>query len=909
MALTSHRIVPPAAAACIALAAAVSLALPAVAGAAQLSAPASPRLAGDGLAGDAAGVPKPRDGVLEFPSEPAAFSWARVGGARDYQLQISETPTFSAIVFTGAGTSNAVAPEVEGGLAAGSASQPKTYYWRVRARGGTEAAPEAGAWTATQRFDRIWDAKPLNLRNGDQTLQPSAADGKKFLFGPTFSWSPVPGAAVYQVQVARSPEFADASTLYSDDGISGPSFSLPDTFLDAREYSWRVRAIDAKGRRGEWSDVGRFQKAYDLAPQNVRFDPQRGLASWNPVANASAYLVTVRGDTADGPATIVAKTRTNSFAPGACDIPVGSDACANLSKPYVDAVPGPGSTLLVAPYGLPDGNYSLQVTPIDETYGESPYGGILGADSAPVGFAVGPRPSVPTLAPATFRAVPQAGDSGGAAQDTTLTPGFSWAPVAGVSSYRFEIAFDPNFRSVIAGGVTKESAFTPRVESTLGGTLADVDGVDGRYYWRVTASNGQQAVGQFRKADPVRNVRAVPLGQTNTGGEYRYPPQVGWDPVDGAAKYEVDVSRSPRFDTTDVPTITTESLHTGFRDRLPDGSYYYRVRAIDGAGKKLAYSTSRLANPQTAVAVDPPSFVKRLDAPGLRTFGSANGGQTTASPLLLWNAVDNADGYRVEIDTSPEFASPETFDTVDNAFVPADSSLKPDTQYYWRVASTQAAKAGATSATGQFFLASGPVIGFRTSAARLALKRVATLTGTLVVNSAARRGETLLLQRSIDGGAKYRSIAKLKTGAGGLFSRQVKVLRSVRYRVRWAGEGIFGAALSGPVLVDATPRLSLRRSALRVLATRPVLLRGTLQSGLAKERLQLQYLSRGRYRPLAELRLAKGGAFRFVWKPRIAGAYRVRAVVPQTNRHANVASGLVGVRVDTLYVIRSRGPV
>jgi len=71
---------------------------------------------------------------------------------------------------------------------------------------------------------------------------------------PTLSWTAVPNADAYTVQVSSSPEFAPArtDTLRSD----GPSLRLND-LAPSTDYHWRVRA-ERLGHAGPWSEPRSF---------------------------------------------------------------------------------------------------------------------------------------------------------------------------------------------------------------------------------------------------------------------------------------------------------------------------------------------------------------------------------------------------------------------------------------------------------------------------------------------------------------------------------------------------------------------------------------------------------------------------------------------------------------------------
>jgi hypothetical protein len=110
-------------------------------------------------------------------------------------------------------------------------ASPSDYVWRVRRRDAT-GAQNPGAWSGWRRF-RSAGAAPTLLAPGNATLQNAN--------GPLFSWTPVPGAATYRVEVMNS----------SGGNLSGTPKTTPSTAwatlakVPDGTWKWRVVALDA----------------------------------------------------------------------------------------------------------------------------------------------------------------------------------------------------------------------------------------------------------------------------------------------------------------------------------------------------------------------------------------------------------------------------------------------------------------------------------------------------------------------------------------------------------------------------------------------------------------------------------------------------------------------------------------
>jgi len=130
-----------------------------------------------------------------------------------------------------------------------------------------------------------------------------------------------------------------------------------------------------------------------------------------------------------------------------------------------------------------------------------------------------------------------------------------------------------------------------------------------------------------------------------------FDPLLSWDPVAGAAQYEVEISPSPDF-AIGSRMCCTPAFGTSLAPQqlLPDNTYHWRVRAIDGVGDAGVWNFG-------------PSFVKVFDdvvpsVPGLRIrdndadatpAAGPSGLPTTDAPVVEWEPVPGASSYGVRV--------------------------------------------------------------------------------------------------------------------------------------------------------------------------------------------------------------------------------------------------------------------
>jgi hypothetical protein len=161
-------------------------------------------------------------------------------------------------------------------------------------------------------------------------------------------------------------------------------------------------------------------------------------------------------------------------------------------------------------------------------------------------------------------------------------------------------------------------------------------------------------------------------------------PTLTWNASGGATSYQLQVSGNSGFSTTVVNQsgITGTSYDvTGLSNNT---LYYWRVNATNASGTSSystawSFTTAGLASPPTPTLSSPSN--------------GSTGVQT--SPTLSWNASTGAASYRLQVSTSPFFASTIVNESGITGTSFDVTGLSNGTLYYWRVNATNA---GGTSA-------------------------------------------------------------------------------------------------------------------------------------------------------------------------------------------------------------------
>jgi hypothetical protein len=220
-----------------------------------------------------------------------------------------------------------------------------------------------------------------------------------------------------------------------------------------------------------------------------------------------------------------------------------------------------------------------------------------------------------------------------------------WSRVPRAYKYLVEIGTDPSLASLVVRAPTGNGP-----PETSGTVLAPPTVLTpGRYFWAVTPLDSEKhrgarsAVGWFDWVWPT----ATATRFTDLNPDPRIvDPQLSWDPVPGAARYDVEINSSQDFALGSKVCCSELTTGTSLSPRkvLPNNHYYWRLRALDLGGNAGGWNIG-------------PEFEKTFDSvaptiPGLRlrdNEGEISPGSTTSVPLVTWEAVPGASSYDVDV--------------------------------------------------------------------------------------------------------------------------------------------------------------------------------------------------------------------------------------------------------------------
>jgi len=454
--------------------------------------------------------------------------------------------------------------------------------------------------------------------------------------GPTFEWAVVPDAAEYQIQISRDRKFGTVDQAAAVTNATYPSGALPDGI-----YFWRVRGVHNAGIAGQWSAVWQITVDSDGPDAPVLSVPKQGSATpdttprlaWKASRGAVEYRVQV--------------DVSPSFNTGALQTWDG------LTRPVHVVLDGDALSYRV---------YHWRVRARDER-------NVWGAWSQTGTFTV------------TVHKSPQDGSA-----TINDRPTFRWAAVSG-AQYRVQIDNDSAFSNprLVDQSIATNSYQPPA------GLLSY-----GTFYWRVSIDGGASWMPAWSvtitPTPPARVKLSTPVNRTLTNDS---TPTLMWKAALRGEVYQVQIDDDRKFGSPaqDVTLGAGTLIYTA--NTLPDGIYYWRVRALNTLGAPGPWSAIWRLDVDT-IAPETPALV----AP-------EHGARVTNAKLKLeWAPIGDAARYEVQIDPVPSFPLPP-IDAARRTTYRLPTTLAQNV-YHWRVrAVDMAGNASAWSAVRSFSLVAG----------------------------------------------------------------------------------------------------------------------------------------------------------------------------------------------------------
>lgn len=469
-----------------------------------------------------------------FPTFTPTFRWTAVRGAKFYRLEYTTDSSFASGI-TAIETNNVAHTPVN------TIENDQNYYWRVRAHTSTTNASD---WSAVRTFIKKWYIKP-------QLLTPTNSyQHQRF---PMFSWTPVPGARSYFVELSKDINFA---SVYDSATVANP-FWIPSKYDGSTlTYYWRVTPIDGKGYDGLVSDTGSYVSyAGSLAPHQVyplyyyppnQFSGFPGVTT-NPYEDRTVAYPIFIWQRVYKP--FDALPIPGEIYPEAYRVQVSSDPTFTSVTWQVDTENTSAAPTQSNPFTPVVGtDYYWRVRPL-----------IGGAEAGQWSQVWRTRFNPALGVAATSGAAPELLRPITGSEFAESTPLLSWKALSGATAYDVQISQDSAFGTTVDTATVSSPMYVP-TQGLAQRSLGDLD--FGVYYWRVRKSpNGTWSeTRRFQIAAQSQWQDTRTLG-TTTGNL-----QIGSDPAgDVASDYDVTslhVAQARQFwyFGFDVPTTASQNI-------------------------------------------------------------------------------------------------------------------------------------------------------------------------------------------------------------------------------------------------------------------------------------------------------------------------------------------------------------
>ncbi len=632
----------------------------------------------------------PADSVDTKVSD-VVLDWEPVPGARAYDVQISDGPTFDP------GTTT-TATGVEG-----TRFSPKVtlnndqFWWRVRA---IDLNGQATSWAQTNfGFNRVFEHQPVAVYPTGAYNSPAALTTSR----PYYEWTPVPQASDYELITASDLNFSVGVRTCRTSGTTYTPRSATDCgYKPTGTTYWMVRPLDkpydTNGLPGQFASI----------PQAISWtDPGQPVATFDPAAEVQGMKVSVTGSGAGCASALcdnVPATPVFSWdpMPGAASyrVYIGQDNKFTTSVLATKSLPITTSNTMMSLEWKTGSNSSSadQLSTLPDSSAGQAYHWYVQACPATGGCGPMPISSPFNLGTKAFRKVspPVTGltASSGAGTEISFSwddylatnLGTAWQGATGNQSargYHIQVDNEPSFQApLLDDQVVDQTTYTAWDRLYPEGTL----------YWRVQATDSEghglswSTVQSLTKESPAVQLQSPANGEVASGSV-----PLRWAPQAFAASYTVEMYKNADRSFSTVNRLFSATVKTpayAWSQPIPADPtpYVWRVRRTDADGNPGPWSAAY--------------EFRSLGAAPVLTSPANGSWQPGAGTLFTWTDVPGAASYSLAA-TSGTGSRLASITTPGNAY--ATTKAIATGSYTWSVTALDAAgKPLGTSTTASF---------------------------------------------------------------------------------------------------------------------------------------------------------------------------------------------------------------
>jgi hypothetical protein len=208
------------------------------------------------------------------------LSWSKLDNAKSYTIQISNSNSFSNLVFNQSSLTDTNSKVSE-------LNYFTTYFWRVKA----ENIYGSSEWSEVATFSTTGTKPEV------PTLLTPLNEATDTPLSQILSWEGSSYAVDYTIQSSEDSSFSNL--VYNQNGYTKKKFLLSG-LSDSKKYYWRIKANNDYGS-SDWSDTRSFTTLLSAPilsePLNGAIDVSPSPSfSWNPIAAAKSYSMQISAD-------------------------------------------------------------------------------------------------------------------------------------------------------------------------------------------------------------------------------------------------------------------------------------------------------------------------------------------------------------------------------------------------------------------------------------------------------------------------------------------------------------------------------------------------------------------------------------------------------------------------------------